>query len=125
MRRREELMSNNRQRLVVRAAVFFALTVVVASSVMGQTAGTGALGGTVTDPSGGVVTNTRVTAISADTGQSRTTTTAGDGTYDLGLLPPGNYRLRIEAPAFKATEIPAVKINVTETAVLDTTLELG
>src|SRR5262245_20030547 len=113
------------QRLAAWAALFLALTMISAPSVNAQTGGPGALEGTVTDPSGAVVPNAKVTAISADTSQSRTTATAGDGTYDIGLLPPGNYRLMIEATGFKVTEISAVKVNVTETTVLDSTLELG
>src|SRR5437660_3682934 len=101
--------------------LFFALAV----TAVAQTGGTGALAGTVSDSTGGVVANAKVTATSADTGQARTTNTGGDGTYNLGLLPPGNYRLRIEATGFKITEIPAVTVNVTETAVLDSTLEVG
>src|SRR6266852_4963223 len=103
----------------------FLAAMIIASSVMAQTGGTGALTGTVSDSSGAVVRDAKVTALSADTGQSRTATTGPDGTYTFNLLPPGNYRLRFEATGFKAVEIPAAKVNVTETAVLDTTLEVG
>jgi len=66
-------------------------------SVGAQTAGTGALTGTIKDPSGAVIPNATVTATSVDTGQVRTSPTGADGTYRLTLLPPGNYRVRIEA----------------------------
>lgn len=45
------------------------------SSLLAQTAGTGALTGTVRDPSGGVVPNAAVTAANVDTGQARSSTT--------------------------------------------------
>lgn len=93
--------------------------------VLAQTAGTGALTGTVTDPSGAVVPNVTVTAISLDTGQARTATTGTDGTYKIGLLPPGNYRVTFEASGFKAVEVPSATVTVTETAVLDRALEVG
>ncbi len=109
------------RRFTAAAILFLAL----AATVVAQTGGTGALSGTVSDSTGGVVANAKVTATSADTGQARTATTAGDGTYNLSLLPPGNYRLRIEATGFKVTEIPTVTVSVTETAVLDSTLEVG
>src|SRR5437879_13323156 len=74
-------------------------------SLRAQTAGTGALTGTVKDPSGAVITNATVTATSLDTGQARTTTTATEGTYKVNLLQPGNYRVRIEAGDITPMEV--------------------
>jgi carboxypeptidase family protein len=93
--------------------------------VICQTAGTGALTGTVKDPSGAVIPNATVTITSVDTGQVRTTMTGADGVYKFSLLPPGNYRVRIEAGGFKPVEFPSATITVTETAVLDRALEVG
>jgi hypothetical protein len=90
-----------------------------------QTAGTGALTGTVTDVSGAVIPNVTVTAINADTGLERTTVTGADGIYKFGLLTPGTYRVRFTAVGFRMTEVPAVSVNVTETPVLDRSLEVG
>lgn len=90
-----------------------------------QTAGTGALIGTIRDSSGAVVPNAKLTVTSADTGQVRTATTTADGTYNIALLPPGNYRVKIEAGGFRPVEIPSVTVTVTETAVLDRALEVG
>jgi len=92
---------------------------------MAQTPGTGALTGTVKDPSGAVIPNATVTATSVDTGQTRTTMTGGDGVYHFSLLPPGNYRIRIESSGFKPVEVPSVTIAVTETEVLDRNLDVG
>src|SRR3984893_1144978 len=94
-------------------------------SLIAQTAGTGALTGTVTDSSGAVGPNTTVSATSGDTGQARTATSGSDGTYKISLLPPGNYRVTFEAAGFKPVEIPSIAVTVTETAVLDRTLEVG
>src|SRR5436305_3120456 len=93
-------------------------------SLMAQTAGTGALTGTVTDSSGAVVPNATVTATSVDTGQARTATTGADGTYKINLLNPGNYHVKFEASGFKGVEVPSATVTVTETAVLDRTLEV-
>ncbi len=94
-------------------------------SLNAQSSGTGALTGTIKDPSGAVVPNATVTLTSADTGAVRTTMTAADGTYRFSLLPPGNYRVKIEAMGFKPQEIPSVAVAVTETAQLDRNLEVG
>src|SRR5690348_18154652 len=89
-----------------------------------QTAGTGALTGTVTDPSGAVIPNVTVTAISVDTGQARTATTGTDGTYKISLLPPGNYRVTFEASGFKPVEIPSATRSEEHTSELQSPVHL-
>src|SRR2546427_210501 len=101
------------------------LSMLWVQSLMGQTAGTGALTGTFKDASGAVIPNATVTLTSNDTGQLRTTMTGADGAYSLTLLPPGNYRVRIEAGGFKPVEVSSITVAVTETAVLDRGLEVG
>jgi hypothetical protein len=101
------------------------LSTVPATKMIGQTAATGALRGTVTDSTGAVIPNVSVTATETETEQERTAITNADGTYNFALLPPGTYRVRFAATGFKVTEVPAVKVNVTETPVLDRALEVG
>jgi Carboxypeptidase regulatory-like domain len=101
------------------------LIIAMGLSLLAQTAGTGALTGTVKDPSGAVIPNATVTITSTDTGQARTTTTGPDGVYKFSLLPPGNYRVRFEAGGFKPVDVPSATITVTETGVLDRILEVG
>ena len=108
--------------------VFFLLAlaaIVFTPSLLAQSAGTGALTGTISDPSGAVVPNVTVTLTSTDTNQVRTATTGADGGYKFALLPPGTYRVRFGAPGFKTSEVSAVTVNVTETPVLDRALEVG
>jgi hypothetical protein len=93
-----------------------------APSLFSQTAATGALTGTVKDASGAIVPDATVTATSVGTGQVRTARTDSDGTYKFGLLAPGDYKLKFEASGFNTSEVTVV---VTETAVLDETLQVG
>ncbi|MGD0136820.1 MAG: carboxypeptidase-like regulatory domain-containing protein, partial [Bryobacteraceae bacterium] len=102
-----------------------ALLIALAASLAAQSAGTGALTGTVTDPTGAIVPGVSVVLVSLETNQARTVATGGDGSYKFALLPPGNYRLRFSASGFKTAEVPSVTVNVTETPVLDRTLEVG
>ena len=106
---------------VLSLIMFFAL----GPSLLAQTAGSGALTGTVTDSTGAVVPNAIVTVISADTGQQRTAKTGADGGYAINLLPPGNYHVKFEANGFETVEVPAAKVTVTETAVLNQSLQVG
>src|SRR5947209_3357902 len=94
-------------------------------SLFAQSAGTGALTGTVTDSTGGVVPGATVVLTSADTNQARTATTGAEGAYKFSLLPPGVYKVRFSATGFKTAEVSSVTVNVTETPVLDRALEVG
>ena len=58
------------------------------------TVSTGSIVGTVTDASGAVVPNAKVT-ITGSTGQVVKTTTNGQGGYSTGSLVPGVYTVRI------------------------------
>ena len=96
-----------------------------ATTLFAQSAGTGALTGTVTDPTGAVVPNVMVTATNAETGQTRNSTTGADGTYHFNLLSPGTYRVKFSAIGFRVAEVQAVTVIVTETPVLDRVLDVG
>jgi len=101
------------------------LLFVISLSLSAQTAGTGAIAGTVSDSSGAVIPNATVQATSTSTGQQRTVVTAADGTYKFALLQPGAYQIRFSANGFKTVEVPSITVNVTETPVLDRSLEVG
>ena len=70
--------------------VILLLSAALVPAPLAQTAGTGALVGTVTDSTGAVVPNATVTAINADTGQARSVVTSSDGTYKFSLILPGS-----------------------------------
>jgi hypothetical protein len=111
-------------------ALFFllvvaALSITTAPLLMAQTGSTGALTGTVTDPSGAVISGATVTATNVGTGQERSVTTSANGAYKFGLLSPGNYSVKFSASGFKTAEVPSIKVNVTETAVVNHSLEVG
>jgi hypothetical protein len=95
------------------------------SPVLAQSATTGALTGTVTDPSGAIISGATVAATSLATGQSRDTTTDSSGSYRFSLLPPGDYSVKFSASGFKTATVPSVTINITESPVLNRSLEIG
>src|ERR1700733_15651433 len=97
----------------------------VVSRVQAQSASTGALTGVVTDPSGGSIAGATVTATHLGTGQSRSTSTEADGSYKISLLPPGNYSVKFTPSCFKTAEVPSITVDITETPVLNRSLEIG
>jgi hypothetical protein len=84
----------------------------------------GSIQGTITDPSGAVVSGARITITNKATGQTVTQTTSSSGTYNSGALFPGDYTLKVEAKGFKTTEKPVV-VQTTVTANGNVKLELG
>jgi hypothetical protein len=96
-----------------------------AASVFAQSAGTGALTGTVTDPTNAIIPGVTVTATHTGTGLERTVLTREDGSYRFSLLPPGTYKVRFTNAGFKTVEVPSVTVNVEQTAVLNHVLEIG
>jgi hypothetical protein len=110
---------------VVSALVCLVLVILCATMAHAQSAGTGAITGTVTDPQGRAVPNATVTATSLETGQSRQGTTGAAGDYKFGLLPPGTYRVRFTAAGFKTGEVASVMVTVTETQTVDQAMEVG
>ncbi|HSS18629.1 MAG TPA: carboxypeptidase-like regulatory domain-containing protein [Pyrinomonadaceae bacterium] len=102
------------------------LSFLLVGSVYSQSTQTGGITGVVTDQSGALVKGATVDIISETTGRSvRTLTVGEDGAYTANLLPPGGYRLEVTASNFKKAVVAGVKVNITETARQDVSLEAG
>ena len=98
------------------------LVIASALSALAQSASTGALVGTVTDPSGAVLQNAQITLRNTGTMESRTAVTDQDGSYRFSLLPPGEYGLTVNATGFVALGVRSVQIRITEVTSLSTQL---
>ncbi|MGA9352898.1 MAG: carboxypeptidase regulatory-like domain-containing protein, partial [Terriglobales bacterium] len=84
------------------------LLVLAAASFAQTTISTGSIQGTVTDQSGAVVSDAKVTITGKATGRTVTVTTSSSGTYTSGALTPGDYTIRVEAQGFKTIEQTAI-----------------
>lgn len=62
---------------------------------------TGTITGTVTDESGAVVPNAKVTITNQATGSARTVLANAEGLYSAPALPPGTYEVRCEQEGFR------------------------
>ncbi len=85
----------------------------------------GSISGTISDGSGAVVPNAKVTAQNTSTNFSRTTSTTGAGNYSLPNLSPGSYTLSIEASGFSTARFDSVALTVAQALQLNATLTPG
>jgi hypothetical protein len=104
---------------VHRLIVFFAF---VTAPLLAQTA---ELSGIISDPSGLVVPNAKVTAKGQATGVDRELTSNQQGFYSIPALPPGSYDITVEATGFKSVHQNDIVLEVDQRATLDVALSLG
>src|SRR6478672_5826341 len=95
-----------------------------AGPVLGQ-AVSGTILGTVTDASGAVRANAKVTVVNEGTGLSRTVTADGSGEYTCPSLPTRRYTVMAEVTGFKTLAISNVELGVDQRARIDLKLETG
>jgi hypothetical protein len=113
-----------KQAILVRILVVCLVLGVCASTSLGQ-AVYGSIVGTVTDPQGNAVAGSRVTVTNLSKGTTDETTTNESGYYTIIHLIPETYKVHIEAPGFKAQDVPSVLVQVDATARVDAQLQVG
>src|SRR6267378_1738490 len=82
--------------------------------IYGQTANTGAIAGSVSDPSGAPVVGAAVVIDSEARREERDLTTDGEGNFSVPFLTPGNYDLTVRTPGFKPFVLKSVQVQITE-----------
>lgn len=107
--------------LFILALCLLSFTTLITSAQDLQTKGS--IRGTVTDPSGSVVSGATV-VISGATGE-RTITTGSDGTYEVSNLAPGTYSVRIEQAGFKSVAATNQTVFIGKATTVDAKLEVG
>src|SRR5215216_2973227 len=85
----------------------------------------GTITGTVTDPSGAVVSKAKITATNLESGEVRETATSDEGNYTLPELKAGPWKLFVEAQGFKASALDRIQVAVQVTRTVDVALEAG
>jgi len=102
------------------------LALALAAPVFAQsTAANGAIEGTISDTSGGVLPGVTVVIVNTETGVDRTVVTNEKGIYRAPLLPLGTYKVSAELQGFKKFEQTDVKLSVGQTQTVNATLAVG
>jgi len=101
-------------------------SVFCSSAAYAQGIATGSLSATITDPSGGAVPDADVTAESIATNQQFKGTTNSLGYVELRPLPPGAYKLTVNAKGFRTVVVAKVDVVVAQNTELGgIRLEIG
>lgn len=99
-----------------------ALLFIFVSTLSAQVA---TLTGRVTDSSGAVIPQAKVTAFATSTGISTSTETTSEGYYTLPSLSPGAYDITITKQGFSNVKQSGLELAVQQTARLDVILQVG
>lgn len=87
--------------------------------------GASTIRGTITDPSGAAVAGATVTITNLQTNLTRAQATRSSGSYSFELIPPGEYKVEIEAKGFRKNVVPRVKALVGSVTEVSQTLQIG
>ena len=85
----------------------------------------GTLNGTVMDASGASVPGASVTAVSIQTGLTRSTTTQSNGYWEILDLPIGKYAVTVTAPNFETQKFPELSVQEMRATTIPATLRPG
>src|ERR1700680_756145 len=85
----------------------------------------GAINGTVTDSSGGVVSKATVKVRNVDTGFEQTLVTKGDGSFSIVDLPIGAYSVTFSRDGFKSEEHSQISVQGNRTITVNGALQVG
>src|SRR5881275_591615 len=95
----EKVMSRSWKILLLFA--FVATSLLLVSNSFAQSTTAGDIVGTVSDPSGAIVSGATVTLKNNASGETQTTTSTSAGEYRFSLLRPGTYTVSIQAAGFQ------------------------
>jgi len=83
-----------------------------------------ALTGTILDTTGALVTGATVKVVNVDTNAARATITSGAGSYYIGSLSNGTYRLTISAVNFATKNVSGIQLSTGQTRTMDIRLDI-
>ena len=107
-------------------AVVLTLCFSLMAGVVAHAQVTGAtLSGTITDPSGAVVSGASVSIKNNATGESRSVTTDSAGLFNAPNLTPGVYEVRVSAAGFATAVQSGVALSVGQSQQLNLSLKVG
>ena len=111
----------------VSAVLFFFISaaMLIPRNAWAQSATTGAITGTITDPSGAVIPLATVDLTSKDTNAVQSAQTSASGQYSFPNVRPGEYKISVKIAGFRNASVANVTVDVNKSAEIDVRLEVG
>ena len=109
----------------IRITLCIAVLLMFAGRLFAQAGATGTILGTVTDATGAIVANAKVTVTNTATNVPFRTTTSSAGDYYAPSLNPGSYKVSVEAPGFQKSVTDAFTLTVDQKVRVDVALKPG
>jgi len=113
-----------KSRCLLISALVFCMAVLFATDAVAQQA-TAKIVGTITDPSGAVVPDAKVTVTNTATNVASETTSGKDGFYQVLDLPIGTYRVSARHQGFRTLEVTTSPLEINQSLRVDVRLEVG
>src|ERR1700745_2281044 len=99
-------------RCLLRSSFLFVILALLTASFTMAQIDTGAIVGSVHDPSGSAIPKATITVTNTATGVAVTTETNSSGEYQVAALIPGTYSVKVSAPGFASQINNGVEIHV-------------
>ncbi len=124
--RNTEMFSNKQGlRLALQLGLAIGLVFLLSLNMLGQsTIASGSIIGTVTDPSGAIVSGAKVSITNTGNGSTVEFTTNSAGAYSSGSLTPGTYKVQVTGKGF-STVNQTVAVQIGNTSTVNVKLQLG
>jgi Carboxypeptidase regulatory-like domain/TonB dependent receptor len=101
------------------------MILVAAASLAAHAQSTATLSGSVTDPSGAVVPQAKITVHSLATGVDRAAISGSSGDYSIASLQPGDYSVTVQAQGFSAYKLASVTLLVDQNVTVNAKLSIA
>jgi Carboxypeptidase regulatory-like domain len=105
-------------------AIFAALILACVPALRAQSTTSGYVTGSVTDSSKAVIKGAAVTLENTGTSLNLKATSGDEGTYHFDFVPPGNYKLRVEANGFNPSE-QSLTVTVGQSVTVNASLSIA
>src|SRR3954454_11427657 len=109
----------------LRISLYFAVLVMLTGRLFAQAGATGTILGTVTDTSGAIISNAKVTVTNTSTNTDFRTVTGSAGDFNAPSLNPGPYKVTVEATGFEKFVTTGIVLTVNQRARVDAALKPG
>ncbi len=110
-------------KVLIRSFVVLVLALAASTAMMAQA--TGSIVGSVTDRTGAVIPEAKITLTNFATAETKVAQSGPNGTYQFLQLTPGNYKVAVEKAGFQQFVVQPVEVTVGNASRTDAALQVG